>query len=679
LKALLFLSFFFLIRSGKSERPRVNIEPTIDPQAETDLGRAREKAGGEEEHRRSLEYVWQSPPGFIGWFKNVYHKPISLRMIITAMVFFALGGVLAILMRLQLAVPENTLIGPDLYNQIFTVHGSTMMFLFAVPVMQGMGLYLVPLMIGTRNVAFPRLNTYGYYVYLIGGLLVWVGFLLNIGPDAGWFSYVPLAGPEYSPGKRVDIWAQLITFTELAALVAAVETIVTTFKMRAPGMSLNRMPVFVWAMVVTSFMVIFAMPAIMLASGVLAMDRLVDTHFFNPAEGGDALLWQHLFWFFGHPEVYIIFIPATGIVSMIVTTFSRRPMVGYTAVVLSLIATGFLGFSLWVHHMFATGLPQLGQSFFTAASMIIAIPSGVQIFCWIATLWSGRVVVRTPLLFVGGFIATFVLGGLTGVMLASVPFDLQVHDTFFVVAHFHYVLIGGTVFPLLGGFYYWFPKMTGRMLSERLGRLNFWLIFVGFHLTFFPMHQLGLDGMPRRIYTYLPETGWGHLNLLATIGAGILALGVILFLANVAINLRSGAFAGSNPWGADTLEWSTESPPPVYNFLYLPTVNSRNPLWTQAPNPPVVTGMRSDIREVLITNLLDATPDHRHLLDGPALSPLTTAVATGIGIITAIFTPWGVVLGAVLIGITLGIWFWPLGESIPDTAREAVAPIRKAA
>jgi cytochrome c oxidase subunit 1 len=633
----------------------------------------------DEAHRTTLQKTWQSPPGFTGWLKNVYHKPISNRMIVTAFIFFALGGAAALLMRLQLALPENTLIGPDLYNQLFTVHGSTMMFLFAVPIMQALGLYFVPLMIGTRNLAFPRLNAFGYYIYLIGGLLLWISFVLNIGPDTGWFSYVPLAGPEYSPGKRVDIWAQLVTFTELSSLVAAVETIVTIFKMRAPGMSLNRMPIFVWAMLVTSFMVIFAMPAVMLASSFLAMDRLVDTHFFNPAEGGDALLWQHLFWFFGHPEVYIIFIPATGMISMLVQTFARRPLFGYTAVVLSLIATGFLGFSLWVHHMFATPLPQLGQSFFTAASMLIAIPSGVQIFCWIATLWSGPLLVRTPLLFVAGFIFTFVLGGLTGVMQAAVPLDLQVHDTFFVVAHFHYVLIGGAVFPLIGALYYWFPKMTGRMMSERLGKWNFWLFFIGFNLTFFPMHQLGLAGMPRRIYTYLPETGWGELNVIATVGTAILACAVLMFLANVAISLRSGAFAPANPWGADTLEWSIPSPAPVYNFIYLPTVNGRVPLWTQGPDHPVVTGMRSDILEVLITDTLDAMPDHRHMLDGPSFWPFLTALAVGTGIITAIFTPWGVVLGCVLSFITLAGWFWPLGQPIADTSREAVTPTREAA
>jgi cytochrome c oxidase subunit 1 len=634
---------------------------------------------GEAELRARLEEIWKSPPGIHGWFRNVFHKPISERMLITALVFFALAGVLAFLMRLQLAVPENTLLGPDLYNQFFTVHGSTMMFLFAVPVMQAAGLYFVPLMIGTRNLAFPRLNAFGYYMFLIGGLLLWVGLALNIGADTGWFSYVPLAGPEHSPGKRVDFWAQMITFTEIASLVGAVEIIVTIFKLRAPGMSLNRMPIFIWAMLVQSFMILFAMPSVMLASGFLAMDRLVDTHFFNQAEGGDPLLWQHLFWFFGHPEVYIIFIPATGMVSMLVQTFARRPIFGYTAVVLSLIATGFLGFGLWVHHMFAVGLPQLGQSFFTAASMLIAIPSGVQIFCWIATLWSGRLVVRTPLLFVLGFIVTFVMGGLTGVMQASVPFDLQVHDSFFVVAHFHYVLIGGAVFPLIGALYYWFPKMTGRMMSERLGRWNFWLFFLGFHLTFFPMHQLGLAGMPRRVYTYLPETGWGSLNVLATAGAALLGIAVLLFLANVLLSARGGMRAGANPWDADTLEWGIPSPAPVYNYAYLPTVSSRTPLWKKEEEQPVVTGMRADILEVLVTSLLDARPDHRHLLDGPSYWPVLTAVAAGIGIITAIFTPWGVVIGAVLVAMTLSGWFWPHGEPIDDTSREAGASFEEAA
>jgi cytochrome c oxidase subunit I+III len=620
--------------------------------------------------RRELEATWKHASGLWGWLTEVNHARIGKRYIVTALVFFALGGVEALLMRLQLARPENRFLGPDVYDQVFTTHGSTMMFLFAVPVMQGLALYLVPLMVGTRNTAFPRLAAFSYWTYLIGGLLLYTAFFLNTGPDAGWFSYVPLSGPEYSPGKRVDVWAQMITFSEISSLAVAVNVITTVFKQRAPGMSLNRVPIFVWASLVTAFMVIFAMPAVMLSSLMLALDRLVDTHFFNVAQGGDAVLWQHLFWFFGHPEVYIIFIPATGIVSMLLPPFTRREVFGYLALVLSLVATGFIGFGLWVHHMFATGLPQLGASFFTAASIMIAIPSGVQIFCWIATLWGGRLRFQTPLLYVLGFVFTFVMGGLTGVMLAAVPLDLQVHDTFFVVAHFHYVLIGGAVFPLLGGLFYWFPKMTGRMPSERLGKISFWLVFLGFNLTFFPQHILGLQGMPRRVYTYLPETGWGDLNLLSSLGGLVLALGVLTYVGNLLWSLKAGPAAGDNPWASDSLEWATSSPPPPYNFHHLPTVDSRYPLWTLRDDQPVVTGLRSDRREVLVTNLLDAEPDHRDVLPGPTIWPLVLALGVGVTFIVGIFTPLGLPLGAVPCAVALIAWFWPREDMDREVLKE---------
>src|SRR5436190_7282023 len=502
------------------------------------------------EELRALESTWSDKPGIIGWLSTTDHKRVGFRMVFTAFCFFTFGGILAGLMRLQLSSPGNNFLGPDMYNQIFTTHGSTMMFLFAVPVMEGLGIYFVPLMIGTRTLAFPRLNILGYYTYLFGGLLLFFGLLLNIGPDAGWFAYVPLSGPEYGIGKRVDLWSQMVSLTEISALIASTNIIVTVMKLRAPGMSLNRIPLFVWSEVITAVMVIFAMPAVMIASSLLSMDRLtnVSTHFFNQAEGGDPIMWQHLFWFFGHPEVYIIFIPATGMVSMIITTFSRRKTFGYTALVLTMVATAFIGFGVWVHHMFVTPLPQLGQSMFTASSMMIVIPSGVQIFCWLATMWGGKLHLKTPMLFVLGFIATFVMGGLTGVILASVAINSQAHDTFFVVAHLHYVLIGGAVFPLFAATYYWFPKWTGRLLNESLGKLNFWLLFIGFHLTFFPMHQLGLNGMPRRIYTYLPETGWGRLNFLATIGAGIIGLAVLVLIINMIRSRRIGVIAGPDPW-----------------------------------------------------------------------------------------------------------------------------------
>jgi cytochrome c oxidase subunit I+III len=623
-----------------------------------------------ERERRRHEAAWPHPRGFIGWLSSTDHKSIGKRTIVTAFVWFALAGVLAALMRLQLARPDNTILGPDLYNQIFTTHGTAMMFLFAVPVMLGMGVYLVPLQVGARAMAVPRLVAYGYWLLLFGGLFLFGMFFANVGPDAGWFSYVPLAGAEYGIGKRADVWAQLITFSEVSSLVTAIGLIVTIFKLRTPGMALNRMPLFVWAMLVVSFMVIFAMPAVMLSSTCLILDRLVGTHFYNYAEGGDVLLWQHMFWFFGHPEVYIIFLPALGMISPIVSTFSRRSVFGYLALVLSNIATAFIGFGVWVHHMFATGLPQFGQGFFSAASMMIVVPTATQIFCWIATLWTGRGVrFTTPMLYVLAWFFVFVIGGLTGVMVASVPLDLQLHDTFFVVAHLHYVLIGGSVFPLLAGIHFWFPKFTGRMLSEGLGKIAFWLFFTGFNLTFFPMHILGLQGMPRRVYTYPAAMGWGTLNLLASVGAGIIALALTIYLINVIVSLRVGAAAADNPWDAADLEWATSSPPPVYNFSPQPTVGSRDPLWHPELDPPFIVGLNPERCEVLVTHLLDAEPDHRFPTPGPSIWPLLAAIATTVLFIWSIFSPWGVVWGSIPLFITLVGWFWP-HKGIPPREME---------
>lgn len=609
----------------------------------------------------ALETTWGSSRGFWGAIGTVDHKVVARRYIVTAFVFLILGGLLALVMRLQLATPEARFIDPDRYNQIFTMHGANMMFLFAVPVMEAMAVYFVPLMVGTRNIAFPRLNAYSYWVFLVGGLLLWVSFVLDSAPDVGWFAYVPLAGPEYGAGKRADIWAQMITFTELSALSIAVEIVVTVFKQRAPGMSLDRIPLLVWAMVVMAFLVIIAMPAIMFASSTMIMDRLVGTHFYNPAEGGDVLLWQHVFWFFGHPEVYIISLPAVGMVSTILPAFVGRPIFGYMPMVMALVATGVLSFGLWVHHMFVAGLPKLGESFFTASSMAISVPAGVQIFCWLATLWAGRPVFKTPLLFIIGFIVTFVIGGLTGVMVASVPFDTQVHDTYFVVAHFHYVLIGGAVFPLIGAVYYWFPKMTGRMMSETLGCISFWLIFVGFHLTFFPMHILGLQGMPRRIYTYQPEMPWAGLNLFVSLSAVVLATGFLVFFIDVVRSFAKGRPAGDNPWGAATLEWATASPPPPFNFRSIPVVGSRDPLWENTGELPVVAGMRVDRREILVTSVVEALPEAREASPTDSVWPFWAAIATSIMLIWSMFSPWAVVWGSIPIAVALIGWFWPKG------------------
>ncbi|MBW9056389.1 cytochrome c oxidase subunit I [Rhizobium mesosinicum] len=623
----------------------------------TDLGLA------DAEVERQLSVTWGSRPGFWGAIATVDHKIIAKRYVVTAFVFLILGGMLALAMRLQLAEPEARFIGPDRYNQIFTMHGSNMMFLFAVPVMEAMGVYFVPLLVGTRNIAFPRLNAFSYWIFLFGGILLWLSFALDTAPDVGWFAYVPLSGPEYGSGKRADIWAQMITFTELSALAVAVEIVVTVFKQRAPGMSLDKVPVLVWAMLVMSFLVIMAMPAIMFASSTLILDRLVGTQFYNPAEGGDALLWQHLFWFFGHPEVYIIFVPAVGMVSTILPAFVGRPLFGYVLMVMALITTGILSFGLWVHHMFTVGLPRLGESFFTASSMAISIPAGIQIFCWLATMWAGRPVFRTPFLFVIGFIVTFVIGGLTGVMVASVPFDTQVHDTYFVVAHFHYVLIGGAVFPLIGAIYYWFPKMTGRMMSERLGRRAFWLIFIGFHLTFFPMHILGLVGMPRRVYTYQPELPWGSLNLFVSLSSLVLALGFLIFFIDAFRSWRYGAPAGPNPWNATTLEWTTSSPPPSYNFRRIPVVDAR-----ELPSPEngefaVASGLRTDRRELLVTSVVEALPEARESSPADSVWPFWAAIATSIMLIWSMFSPWAVVWGSIPIAITLIAWFWPKGSA----------------
>jgi cytochrome c oxidase subunit 1 len=614
----------------------------------------------ESERLERLDRVWSDPRGFWGWFTHVNHRSIGKRFMVTAFCFFFAGGILALLMRIQLAGPEKHFLSPDLYNQVFTMHGSTMMFLFAVPMMfEALAVYLVPLMVGTRNICFPRLNAYSYYVYLFGGLMLYAAFFVNSGPDVGWFAYVPLSGPDFTPGKRADFWAQMITFTELSALAVAVEVITTVFKLRAPGMSLNRIPIFVWTQLVVAFMVIFAMPAVMLGSTMLLMDRTVSTHFFNPAEGGDALLYQHLFWFFGHPEVYIIFLPGAGIVSTIISTFSRRRMFGYTAVVVSMVATAFIGFGLWVHHMFATGLPQMGESFFTAASLMIVIASGTQTFCWLATMWTGHVILKSPMLFALAFFFVFVIGGLTGVLMASVPVDLQIHDTFFIVAHFHYVLIGGAVFPLFAAMYYWLPKITGRMMHEGAAKWHFWLFFIGFNITFFPMHILGLRGMPRRIYTYGPGMHWSGLNLLASSGVIFMTAAMLIFIANFFWHRKHGQLAGNNPWGAATLEWATSSPPPSYNFADLPTVNGRDALWDELPDQPIVTGLDEDCRQVLVTRLMDADPEHREEFPGPSPMPFFASIATSAFFISTVFTAKLFFPMLIPVAITLIIWFWP--------------------
>jgi cytochrome c oxidase subunit I+III len=623
-----------------------------------------------------LSEIWASPPGLSGWFRAVQNNTIGLRYILTGLGFFVAGGIQALIMRIQLARPEQEAISPELYNQLFTMHGSTMMFLFAVPTIEAFATYLIPFLVGARDLPFPRLTALGYWVYLFGGVMFQLSFFLGAAPDGGWFAYTPLTGPAFSPGVNLDFWLLGLGVIEVSGIAAAIELIVGILKMRAPGMSLNRIPLFAWSILVMAFMILFAFPAVITASAMLELDRALGTQFFNPALGGDPLLWQHLFWIFGHPDVYIMFIPAAGVISMVIPTFCRRPLAGYTFVVAATVAIGFLSFGLWVHHMFTVGIPMLALSFFTGASLMIAVGSGVQVFAWLATIWHGRVVWRTPFLFAAGFIFNFVLGGITGVMVAIAPFDWQVHDSYFVVAHFHYVLIGGVVFPVLAALYYWFPKIFGRMLSERLGALSFWLIFIGFNVTFFPMHITGLLGMPRRVYTYEAGLGWDLLNLLSTAGAFVLAAGVVITMWNMARSVRRGREAGDNPWDAGTLEWSVSSPPPAYNILQIPVIRGREPLWDGGREPLetadepsrllVEDQMRAheDLREAFTTTVVEARPAGLVAIAGPSYWPLFLAFALMIAFVGGIIPYTEAKIFSVGVGVVLTVvaivgWLWP--------------------
>jgi cytochrome c oxidase subunit 1/cytochrome c oxidase subunit I+III len=627
-------------------------------------------AGVPEEAARA---VWEDAPGIPGFLTTVDHKRIGIRYIVTSFVFFAVAGLMALILRVQLAVPNSTLISPDTYNQLFTVHGTAMIFLFNTPVLAGFGNYLLPLMLGTRDMAYPRLNAFSYWIFLFAGIFFFTGFALGHAPNGGWFAYTPLTDRSYSPGVNLDFWGLGVAFVGLSTTVGAVNFIVTTIKMRAPGMSLNRLPVFVWSMLVFSFMVLFAVPAVTVAASLLEMDRLFGTSFFSPAHGGSALLYQHLFWFWGHPEVYILFIPATGMMSMIFAVFSRRPLAGYLWIVLSLLSIGFISFGVWIHHMFVTGLPLLATAFFSAASLVIAIPSGIQFFAWIATMWRGVVQLKTPMLFAIGFLLIFLLGGITGVMVSVLPFDYQVEDSYFIVSHLHYVLNGAVVFPIFAALYYWLPKMTGRLLSDRLGRVSFATMFVGFNVAFFPMSILGLLGMPRRVYTYPSGVGWAALNLVATVGGFVFAVGVLLTLVNVVWSHRHGARAGPDPWGADSLEWATDSPPPPYNFLAVPIVESRHPLWDQRPLPlaapsgdPATAALGPDgalRRTAAFTTGLRAEPEAEMTIPEETAFPFVLAAGIAVLVVGLLLTTALLaVVGVAVAGLGLLRWTWRTGE-----------------
>ena len=517
--------------------------------------------------------------GLWSWLTTVDHKRIGILYGVSAFIFFLIGGIEALIMRVQLAKPDNTLVSPEVFNQLFTMHGTTMIFLGVMPLSAMFFNFMIPLHIGARDVAFPRLNAFSYWVFIFGGLLLNISWVFGSAPNAGWFGYANLTAKQYSPGLNVDFWIVGLQTLGIASLAAAVNFFVTIVNLRAPGMRLMRMPMFCWMSLITQVLLLLAFPVITVALVFLMFDRLFGTNFYQPAANGDPLLWQHLFWIFGHPEVYILILPAFGIVSEVLPVFSRKPLFGYAAMVFSGVFIAFLGFGVWAHHMFATGMGPFADAFFSLATMLIAIPTGVKIFNWLGTIWGGQLQFKTPMLFALGFIAMFIIGGLSGVMHASPPADLQQTDTYFIVAHFHYVLFGGSIFGLSAGAYYWFPKMSGRMLDETLGKVHFWLMLIGFNLTFFPMHYLGLNGMPRRVYTYPAELNFGFWNLIETVGSFTLMVAFLVFIYNIFRSLRQGAKAPADPWNGATLEWSIPSPPQEWNFAEVPQVEGRDPLW----------------------------------------------------------------------------------------------------
>jgi cytochrome c oxidase subunit I+III len=631
-----------------------------------------------------LAKTWEPAHGFPGVLSEVNNQIIGTRFMVTAFVFFLIGGVLALLMRIQLTVSENDFLGPQTYNELFTMHGSTMMFLFAVPFLEGLALYLLPMMIGARDVAFPRLTAYGYWVYLFGGILFYASFLVGAVPDIGWFGYSPLSTSRFT-GISTDFWLLGLSLVEVAGLTAAVEIVVTILKFRAPGMTIGRLPLFVLSLLIVGVMILIAFSVLLTATVLLELDRATNTAFFDITRGGNNLLWQHLFWFFGHPEVYIMFLPATGIISMVIPVFCRRPIVGYVWIAVAILLTGFVSFGLWVHHMFAAGLPDLAMTFFTAASLMIAIASGIQIFSWIATMWGSKPTLSVPMLYALGFVFLFTLGGLTGVMVAMVPFDQQVHDTYFIVAHFHYVLIGGVIFPIFAGIYYWTPKISGRRLVPWLGYAGFWTTFVGFNLTFFPMHIMGFLGLPRRVYTYPKELQIDNYNIAATIGAALLGFGTLLLLLDLIYSLFKGQPAGDDPWQADSLEWSVASPPPNYTFYSFPIVTSRHPLWITETSAESVhysdlslslAGQPHEWRGTLVTDATDATPQAIQFLPSPCYVPFWTAVATlgaAVGVLTQAYILSAFAL--LMLAICLVIWLYPDADQLSQLSNTDLALI----
>lgn len=619
----------------------------------------------------ALTGVLRRPTGYNGlwsWITTVDHKRIGVLYLYSALFFFVIGGLEALLIRSQLAVPGGTVVRPEAYNQLFGMHALTMIFLALMPLFSSFFNIVIPLQIGARDVAFPRLNALSYWVFLFGGLFLNASWLIGAAPENGWFAYANLTEKSFSPGRGMDFYVLGLMVLGISSLAAAFNFIVTIINMRAPGMSLMRMPAFTWMTLLTAFLIIFAFPVITVALIELGFDRFFGAKFFAPDVGGDPLLWQHLFWIFGHPEVYILIIPSMGIVSEVLPTFSRKPLFGYSVVVYSGMVIGFLGWFVWSHHMFTVGLGPVANSFFSLATMLIAIPTGVKIFNWIGTMWGGSLSFKTPMLFALGFIALFIIGGLSGVSQASAPSDYQTQDTYYVVAHIHYVLFGGSLFGIFAGIYYWFPKITGRLLGEGLGKLNFWLMFVGMNLTFAPMHLLGLEGMPRRIYTYPSGMGWELWNFVATIGAFTIALGTLVFIINLLVSLRSGERASNDPWDGRTLEWSIPSPPPIYNFERIPTVHGRDAFWEEKYGRLDEHGLPAQAGGSEHRTSSQGEGEHgSHSIHMPSPSYFPIVTALGLTLLMAGMVSHIIVSGLGLLTMLIGIYGWcfePTSEEV---------------
>ncbi|MBB6469939.1 cytochrome c oxidase subunit I+III [Aminobacter lissarensis] len=618
-----------------------------------------------------LRAVWAKPTGWRYW-TSVNNAQVGLWYGATAFAFMLFAGLLGLLIRAQLAVPQNDLLSAETYNQVYTLHGTVMMFLFAVPIFEAVAIFLLPPMLGARELPFPRLGAFGFWSFLIGGIFVCGSIFFGVAPNSGWFMYPPLATSEQA-GIGADIWLLGLSFIEVASLAAAVELIVGIMKCRAPGMRVNLMPLFAWYLLIVAGMILFAFPPLIAGDLLFELQRMFDWPFFDPARGGDPLLWQHLFWIFAHPEVYIIFLPAIALLAMIVPTFARRPIVGYSWIVLAAVGTGFLSFGLWVHHMFATGLPQISLAFFSAASEAVAIPTAVQIFVFIATMLAGRVIFSTPMLFAMGGIAIFVMGGLTGVMVALVPFDWQAHDTYFIVAHLHYVLIGGMLFPVFAGLYYYYPLIGGKHMSDRVGRFAFWLMFAGFNITFFPMHLTGLRGMPRRVYTYPADIGWDWLNLISTMGAVVLGIGMFAVVMDVTLHRRGKPRGEVNPWNAGTLEWISE-PEENWGVRSIPRIESRYPLWDQEALARQVNAgdwylpdAKEGRRETLVTSVLDAEPEQVLRVGGTSYVTIISALTLGTVFVALTFKWWIVSLISGLAFMAAVLWWlWNGTGDIPE-------------